>query len=185
MRIGVLGAGVAAASVAAAIVVSCGDPYGGDDPGILLPDRDGDAPSEASPAVDGPAPDAARGDAGADGDGEAGDPCDRDNDHYRSGEGGCGGADCDDDDNRAHPEAGFRADPATTTTNGDWNCDTHADPMYPVNVSCGVPALGACAGVEGFSGAPGCGAAGAYVTCKMNGLSCIVGSTVQRVQRCR
>ena len=56
--------------------------------------------------------------------------------------------DCDDFDNRAHPDAGFRKDEPTADTKGDWNCDTFVNrEIGSVKVDCSKHA--AALGPEG------------------------------------
>lgn len=74
--------------------------------------------------------------------------------------------------------------PPTPVTKGDWNCDLSVTPARARNVACA--GFGAsCANVAGFTGDPPCGTAGAYITCKANGLACEAASTVMVVQGCR
>ena len=100
-----------------------------------------------------------------------------------------GGTDCDDDDNRARPDAGFLTDPPTAVTKGDWNCDGMASFQRPINVKCADhnSSLSNCALFYGFKGDPGCGGTGDFVTCKNPTLSgpCIEGVVAPTKQGCK
>lgn len=167
-------AGIAGFGVAAA----CGDPYEGEIPNTEAPVRDAaveaDVPVDASEDAAN-LPDA--GDAGVDAD-----PCDRDRDGFRDKSDACGGDDCDDDDDRAHPDAGFTSTPATTTTNGDFDCDGVVTRQFKENVSCAL--LGDCT-LQGFSGNPPCGVASEYIQCKGTNLNCSIGTSEIRTQGCK
>lgn len=114
--------------------------------------------------------------------------CDGDGypDHTRE---GCaeapGEQDCDDLDSRTHPNQGYVAYAASPPRNGDWNCQGTVEKLHPTNVSCGLLALGACAGVAGFQGDPPCGTEGTYVYCQAVALLCVAGSPTTRKQECK
>jgi hypothetical protein len=166
------------------VAAACADPYEGEIP-TSAPDRDG------SVGADVVAPAEASTDAGADDAADAivVDPCsDRDKDGFLAK--GCdGGLDCDDDDNRAHPDSGFRTDTPTTTTKGDWNCDGKYTLQYQAGVKCSDHSSlvgGGCA-IEGFLGTPACGASGDYVKCKSPAVAgtCLQDTVETKVQGCQ
>lgn len=170
--------------VGVGVAIACGDPYDGEIPKTEAPVRDAataeDAPSDGG--VD-TTPDAA--DATADVD-----PCsDRDKDGFLAN--GCdGGTDCDDDDNRAFPDAGFVGDEPTLVTKGDWNCDDKFTREYPINFKCSDYSggdLGGTCDLRGFKGDPGCGKTGEFVKCKAPAIAgtCLEESVMQAVQRCK
>jgi hypothetical protein len=143
--------------------------------------------------IDGRDPDAAiTKDAGGviDAAGCAANDCDCDNDTYndltKSGCAGAGGpSDCDDTRDGVHPNKDYSAAP-NPPRGGDVNCVDGVEKFYPTKVSCGLLALGACAGVQGFSGDPACGESGPYVFCAVqNAVLCVTGSTTSRTQACR
>lgn len=162
------------------VAVACGVPYAGETP-TPAPERDAsgatDASSDASD-IDGTPNDAdvdtdARADARAD-------TCDQDKDGFLAF--GCdGGLDCDDLDDRAHPDAGFVSALPTLATKGDWNCNGIIEKRYPVNVDC--TKAGACG--AGFKDDPPCGAIGSFVTCKLFLASCEEDSVQQAIQSCK
>lgn len=118
-------------------------------------------------------------DTGTNGDaGEAGNPCDEDNDTYLA-KGSCGGNDCDDHDPRVNPGAGFLTDIPTAYPYGDWNCDGTVDSQYPI-VGCGIGI--ACDNSQGFLATVACGKSGAFVNC--SGL-CSKTDAGMRTQGCR
>lgn len=110
--------------------------------------------------------------------------CDVDQDGYKA-EGACGGRDCDDDDPRANPGVTEpQTFPPTDATRGDWNCMDGTQKLHPYNVSCSGLLFG-CGDTAGFSGNPGCGQQGEFVTCQPGPLnSCSVGSRRQATQAC-
>jgi hypothetical protein len=117
--------------------------------------------------------------------------CDQDQDGYLA-MGTCGGNDCDDQDGRAHPGAGFVTDLPHPPTNGDWNCDGALEKEYLwTNLTCGGLNLGQCPSIYGFQHDPGCGQTDTFVTCTTGyvagilGLTCTNGSTDTRKQGCR
>jgi hypothetical protein len=110
-------------------------------------------------------------------------PCDCDNDGYIRADSACGGDDCDDDDDRAHPGAGFLTFMPTTKTKGDWNCDGIPQKQKKENISCGL--LGDCT-VSGFTGTVPCGGKGTVVTCKVVPLGCATNTSQPDViQACK
>lgn len=165
-----------------AVAAACGEPYEGESPNITPPTREAgiDADAPAEDASDDAALVADAGDAGDAG--SDADPCDRDRDGFRDEADACGGNDCDDDDGRAHPDAGFVSTAPTTKTNGDFDCDGIVTKQFLVNVSCG--ALSSCP-PQGFSGNPPCGGASEYVQCKGSSANCTVGTSEIRTQGCK
>jgi hypothetical protein len=173
--------------VAFVIFAACGDPYEGEIPNTEAPVRDAavadDAPSDASVEPDA---DAGAADAHADVD-----RCnDRDNDGFI--DRACdGGTDCDDDDGRANPDAGFVSELPTLVTNGDWNCNGTVTAERSSNVKCSdhtSDGVGGGCAVQGFKTDPGCGKTGEFVVCKapaLFGSPCLEDSVVQLVQRCK
>jgi hypothetical protein len=113
--------------------------------------------------------------------------CDCDNDGFdRPNCGsGTGEKDCDDLDPRVRPDQGFLEIPGEPPRNGDWNCKNGIEKLYPSNVSCGLLALGACNGVQGFKNDPACGKSDTYVFCKATLVLCGEGATQVRTQACK
>jgi hypothetical protein len=114
------------------------------------------------------------------------DPCDCDKDGFKRADSACGGLDCDDDDDRAHPGAGFSTFAPTAKTKGDWNCDGNPEKQKKEGISCGA-LLGDCT-VSGFTGTVPCGGDGTFITCKVVPLGCGVNTSVTSVtskQACR
>src|SRR5690606_35032132 len=95
------GALIASASIVVAI--ACSTPYRED--ARKLDPRTADAEADRDAGVD------------------ATDSCDQDGDGFRAANAICGGDDCDDEDARAHPNAGFVAAVPPASTNGDWDCN--------------------------------------------------------------
>ncbi len=124
------------------------------------------------------------------------DPCDCDDDGYATKDAAaCADAgskprtDCDDQDPRANPDAGFVKARPTDDTLGDWNCDSKVNRELGVNINCADYSglLSSCAKVEGFTGDPACGESKTYVFCKVSGLSCVqdTAKTETRTQGCK
>jgi hypothetical protein len=114
------------------------------------------------------------------------DPCDVDRDGFRSEAGTCGGADCDDNDSRAHPGAGFVSDVPPDGGKGDWNCDGVVTKQFPITtlgpfcpVDC--PADG---GYGTFGEDVGCGMVGKFVPCVDDGSACRPGTEELHPQGC-
>ena len=116
--------------------------------------------------------------------------CDCDGDGVKAKLGSCGGTDCADYDERAHPGAGFFRDPkeiqgprSVGTQDYDFDCNgavvNEAQP-----ITCALLGTGVCGG-EGFAAATACGVPGAYVHCGLNGLNCVTVKTEMRVQGCK
>jgi hypothetical protein len=163
---------------------ACADPYEGEIPAGDPPARDGGG-SETIDAggSDTSSPSDAESDVDASMRADAGDPCDRDQDGFREKSVACGGDDCDDDDERARPDASFSADMPSAKTQGDWDCSGQIARQYDVNVVCG--SLSDCT-KQGFTTDVACGAQGQYVTCKSNlALGCTVDKTETRTQGCK
>ena len=156
------------------------------------PAPEAEAGTDASPAADAGA-DASDADLGldagdaSDGGPDSGDPCDQDHDGFRSRT--CdGGTDCDDQDPRAHPDAGFNSDLATVVTGGDWNCDGVVDKRYKSGTTCSGADMASCTAQTGYSDDPPCGKTGAFKVCQLAlplGLSCTATTNVSPVQGCR
>lgn len=158
------------------VAIACGDPYDGEIPDTTAPVRDaaaGDEETSTTPPDDGGV-DVAK-DAGADVD-----PCDRDNDGFIAV--ACDGGDCDDDDDRVHPDASF-VPGARDGGSGDFNCDTVVSKQFETNVTCAV-LLGTC-NRSGFKVDPPCGTAGEFITCGGSAPSCSIVMTEQKTQGCR
>ena len=169
-----------------AVAIACGEPYEGEIPNTEVPGRDS-GPGGDDAASDAPI---ATVDAAADAAPDVVDPCsDRDKDGFLAKQ--CeGGTDCDDDDKRAFPEAGFVSDLPTPATKGDWNCDTKVTLEYPTGLKCSdhqSDPVGAGCVFSGFKATPGCGESGDFVKCKAAGLiaPCQEESVTQVVQRCK
>ena len=100
-----------------------------------------------------------------------------------------GGTDCDDDDIRAYPEAGYRDDLPTPITKGDWNCDDVVTRELPSNLKCSDynSGVGNCTGIVGFKADPACGETGALVKCMNPTLigPCVEGTVIQEKRRCK
>lgn len=122
--------------------------------------------------------------------------CDCDLDGFESklcdagntGDSGKSKVDCDDLDERAHPDqAYFLSASQVFPTNGDWNCDGTVETFYAANVSCGGLLASNCSSIRGFTGAPKCGESGDFVTCTptLLGLACGEGKHEIRTQACR
>ena len=114
--------------------------------------------------------------------------CDKDtfNDLSKPGCADAGGLnDCDDSDTRIRPNQSYLEIPSEAPRNGDWNCMNNVEKYYSTKVSCGLLAVGACAGVHGFSGDPACGEEGEYVFCEATLVLCGVGSKTTRKQACK
>lgn len=109
-------------------------------------------------------------------------PCDCDNDGHKRADSACGGDDCDDDDDRAHPGAGFLTFMPTAKTKGDWNCDGNPEKQKKDGISCGL--LGDCT-ISGFSTTVPCGGTGTFITCKVVPLGCANNTSVMSTQACR
>ncbi len=143
---------------------------------------DGDAGDDAgvsdAAADGGPTPEAGGGDAGDGGP----DPCDRDQDGHRANTQACGGDDCNDNDARIHPGAGFVHDVPDAALLGDWNCDGTVDKEYPA-VSCSQISTN-CGSAMGFVIDPGCGETGAFVQCTGT-IACTGADAGTRVQGCK
>jgi len=114
-------------------------------------------------------------------------PCDCDGDGHKAKTGGCGGDDCDDDDDRAFPGQDFLSDkPNPLTTKGDWNCDTTITPKFKIGFSCGALGLIGCTGTQGFTDTPGCGDLSPnFITCKSNTVACVVDAKTSAYQWCK
>lgn len=107
--------------------------------------------------------------------------------------GTCGGGDCNDNDPRVNSTAGFVTAPPTMVpdggrgTNGDWNCDNVVEKEGKDGISCGGKNSDDCPLQIGYQGKPGCGEAGAYITCKFFLLGCGEDTTkrLTKVRSCK
>jgi hypothetical protein len=115
-------------------------------------------------------------------------PCDCDGDGYLDKGGSCGGDDCDDADNRAHPGQGEFYDSQSKGVGGfDFDCDGTPLPKFHV-VNCGVGLL-ACpppAQGDGYEApVPSCGVEAMYVKCVMSGAVCVKQNTSPLKMPCK
>jgi hypothetical protein len=163
------------------------------------PGNDGEASSDSSSggdtgtdtgAVDSPVDvldDAA--DSGGDARDATGDApivCDVDMDTYKAEGAVCGGNDCCDTDNQAHPGQTSYFTAPDKCGSFDYNCSGSNEPQYPGNLKCGGTGATGCTGGSAFIGAaPSCGMTGLYGTCVPNGLlACQQGNEVSLPQGC-
>jgi hypothetical protein len=107
-------------------------------------------------------------------------------DTYKAEGGTCGGNDCCDTDNLAHPGQTSYFTSADKCGSFDYDCSGSNEPQYPGNLKCGGTGATGCTGGSAFIGAaPTCGAMGLYGTCVPNGLlACQQGNEVQLTQGC-
>jgi hypothetical protein len=119
---------------------------------------------------------------------EAGDAaplCDVDQDTYKAEGATCGGNDCCDTDNQAHPGQATFFTQADKCGSFDYNCNNQIDLEYPVNLKCGGTGITGCTGGSAFLGNPACGTSALYGTCVPNGaLACQAGSEMTVMQGC-
>lgn len=170
MRVGACWLGVGAAVI---WLAHCGSPYGTE--GSADGGADGDSP-ETSPG-DGSASGKTEADADA---GTLTCTTDKDNDGHIAR--ACGGDDCNDDDPLVHPGQAFVSEVPKSPNIGDWNCDGTVTKEHASGVSC---QFFTCGQQKGFTGSPPCGTEGDYITCKLDGINCIVGTTVKQLQACK
>jgi hypothetical protein len=112
---------------------------------------------------------------------DAGDPCDLDQDGYRSMEGTCGGNDCCDYDSRANPGDTNFYTSTDACGSFDYNCNGKNDEKY-AKASCSLDGLGCTA--DGFADSPpACGVTATFDTCNYAVAFCY-SSTSQAVQAC-
>lgn len=116
--------------------------------------------------------------------------CDCDGDGVKAKSTACGGTDCADYDERAHPGAGFLRDPkkiqgprSVGTQDYDFDCNGSVVPEAQT-IMCGLLSTGLCGG-EGFATATECGVPGPYIHCGLSGLNCVTVKTEMRVQGCK
>ncbi len=113
--------------------------------------------------------------------------CDKDKDGYKAMGAGCGGTDCDDTDEKAHPGAGFQ--PFTSAkVGGDWNCDGVVELEFPkFGLAC--KGSGTCSSRANMFESPSevpCGSSANYVTlCVESEGICSTAGEGARTQRCR
>ncbi len=120
--------------------------------------------------------------------------CDRDRDRVFASGVPCGGTDCNDDEVAVTPASGFRTLaplPGPPPGNGgDWDCSGIVEKQFSTtNLSCGgLSSLLACDGTSGFSGDPGCGESGPFITCRWQTLpvpGCAQVQSVTQIQGCK
>jgi len=169
--------------VVAAASIRCigGSEYGAEVPAPPTTSRDGSSGAEGAdgdaetplPTDDAGTEASAPPDAASD----APDPCDKDRDGYRATS--CGGNDCDDDDGRAHPGAGFLTDPPQAPTNGNWDCTGVVEKQIGINGGlCATRSSTTCGAFNGrFAGDPACGANDTMQICTWTGSTCIIITT--------
>jgi len=165
------------------------------------PGDDGEASSDSSSggdtgmgdtgAVDSPVdvveePPADSGGDARDATGDAPIVCDVDMDTYKAEGATCGGNDCCDTDNQAHPGQTSYFTAPDKCGSFDYNCSGSNEPQYPGNLKCGGTGATGCTGGSAFIGAaPSCGMTGLYGTCVPNGLlACQQGNEVSLAQGC-
>jgi len=122
--------------------------------------------------VSAPPPDADLPDVILDPDGaedDAGDPCDRDQDGYKSMTDGCNGNDCCDYDGRAHPGEQSFYTSADACGSFDYNCNGKNDPEF-AKASCSL-GLFVCNGSGFDQNPPACGVTATFDTCQL-GVGC-------------
>lgn len=108
-------------------------------------------------------------------------PCDQDEDGFTATS--CGGNDCCDTDKLAHPNQTGWFDVADGCQSFDYDCSGKLEKEYDPNVSC-TGLAGLCSSTYGFTGDPGCGSSGPYVTCGASGLSCVALTQTTQTQAC-
>lgn len=166
----------------------------------LVPDRVDDVPEGGSDApVAVPPPDAEPpiSDGGADApslDANC-DPCDCDGDGFVADDAvacpDAGGKrrDCNDEDPRFFPDAGYVHEAPPAGQKGDWNCDGTVTRERNVRIDCtkyGGTLSTTCGKTEGFFDDPPCGVSASYVVCKPSGLTdCVQGTVEDRAQGCK
>jgi hypothetical protein len=170
--------GIAVVGVlSSAIVLACGFP----DPVLLDLSSEGGATSSSGgqqpdATIDGRLPDGAPilpdGDPGVDVNPcpAKPNPCDCDEDGFLAKR--CGGDDCDDFDLRAKPDAGFRSDPPSAGSNGDWNCNGTPERQERTEFTaagCNGLVKNLCNDSGGYTLIPGCGTVGKYIKCSSSG----------------
>jgi hypothetical protein len=113
-------------------------------------------------------------------------PCDCDGDTYLVKGGSCGGDDCDDADDRAHPNQGeFYDTPSKGVGGFDFDCNGTPLPKFHI-VNCGVGLLVCPANGDGYENpVPGCGVEAMYVKCVMSGAVCIKQNTSPLKMPCK
>jgi hypothetical protein len=102
------------------------------------------------------------------------DPCDCDNDSFKSREAGCGGNDCNDLNTNVRPNQTYVAAKSEPPVNGDWNCDGKVEKQYDSNLGCSL-GLG---GREGFENDPPCGSESDLYRC-----TCLVGCSKEFLRK--
>lgn len=118
--------------------------------------------------------------------GDAPPVCDFDMDTYKAEGATCGGNDCCDTDNQAHPGQTTYFTGTDACGSFDYNCSGSPEPEYPGNLKCGGTGATGCTGGSAFIGpAPSCGTMGLYGTCVANGLlACQQGNEMMVTQGC-
>jgi hypothetical protein len=159
----------------------------GTDAPLVDADATTDAPADSSAAdTSFDAVEEQPADSGADAPADAPPVCDFDQDTYKAKGATCGGNDCCDTDNKAHPNQASFFTQADACGSFDYNCNGTNDPEYPANLACGGTGLTGCTGGSAFIAAdPGCGNSGLYGTCVANGiLACQPGNEMTVTQGC-
>jgi hypothetical protein len=112
--------------------------------------------------------------------------CDFDQDTYKAKGATCGGNDCCDTDNKAHPGQTSYFTQADACGSFDYNCNGTNDPEFAANLKCGGTGALGCTGGSAFLGSdPGCGGSALYGTCVGNGLlACQPGNEMTVTQGC-
>lgn len=113
-------------------------------------------------------------------------PCDCDGDTYLVKGGSCGGDDCDDADDRAHPNQNDFYDVPSKGVGGyDFDCNGTPLPKFHV-VNCGVGLLACPADGDGYENpVPSCGVEAMYVKCVMSGAICVKQNTSPLKMPCK
>ncbi|MBX3207805.1 MAG: hypothetical protein KF764_22350 [Labilithrix sp.] len=122
--------------------------------------------------------------------------CDCDGDQYNDlGKAGCetavGAPDCDDTDQRSHPNQGFLFDKAEPPRNGDWDCSGKVEKLWTnEQATCAGLTLGlGCANIFGFTQPVACGEKGTWIRCKKRPgvltVDCVVDEQKLETQLCK
>lgn len=106
-------------------------------------------------------------------------PCDCDGDSYPATGATCNGNDCDDADDRAHPDQTEYFDTPSLGVGGyDFDCSGTPDPKFHV-VNCGIGLI-TCPNPPGDGYAnpvPGCGESAMFIVCVKSGAVCVQQNT--------
>ena len=90
--------------------------------------------------------------------------CDVDGDGSLAKSAACGGDDCDDADEDAHPGQSDYFTSPRVSGGYDYDCDGKSEPEFSGELDCSA-LLSACEG-EGFSSPPACGGSGTWIRCE-------------------